>query len=39
MAWKKKLFWIKIHYAIKSNPHDFIIRDLNSWGTGFDAAS
>ena len=38
-AWREKLPWIKMHYAIKSNPSQPILRDLYAKGTGYDCAS
>jgi diaminopimelate decarboxylase len=38
-TWKKTFPWIKPHYAVKSNPHKFILADLVSQGAGLDCAS
>jgi ornithine decarboxylase len=37
--WKKHLPQVKIHYAIKTNPNEMIIRELVRLGQSFDCAS
>lgn len=37
--WRNSLPWIKMHYAIKSNPSLPILNDLQAEGTGYDCAS
>lgn len=37
--WNTNLPWIKVHYAIKSNPALPLLRDLHAKNTGFDCAS
>jgi len=37
--WKTSLPWIKPHYAVKSNPMEQLLQDVNKQECGFDCAS
>jgi ornithine decarboxylase len=37
--WKERLPWIKVHYAVKANPTEVILKDLINEGSSFDCAS